>query len=140
MTRRFWFLLTSGWAFGARAQEQTVTLRGKLVIEPGRTGVLTLASGKTIALEGDSDTLNVLRDARLNDADFEVLGQFTQTGVFRILPIHKRVMYVHRQGKRLFVTYWCAVCAIRTFSPGKCWCCQEETALDLREDLNPSDV
>lgn len=117
-----------------------MTLRGKLVIEPGRTGVLTLASGKTIALEGDSDTLNVLRDARLNDADFEVLGQFTQTGVFRILPIHKRVMYVHRQGKRLFVTYWCAVCAIRTFSPGKCWCCQEETALDLREDLNPSDV
>jgi hypothetical protein len=31
------------------------------------------------------------------------------------------------------VTYWCAVCAIRTFTPGICWCCREETELDLLE-------
>jgi hypothetical protein len=31
------------------------------------------------------------------------------------------------------ITYWCDVCSIRTYTPGKCWCCQQETTLDLRD-------
>lgn len=92
--------------------------------------------GKNVILEGDEQTTGVLRDARLKNEEFEVIGQYTPSGSLRILPIHKRGMYVLKDGKRLFVTYWCAVCSIRTYTPGICWCCQDETALDLREKLD----
>ena len=29
-----------------------------------------------------------------------------------------------------------AVCSIRTYTPGICYCCQDETALDLREKFD----
>jgi hypothetical protein len=45
-------------------------------------------------------------------------------------------MFVHQGGKRLFVTYWCDVCSIRTYTPGLCLCCRKETDLDLRESLD----
>jgi hypothetical protein len=31
------------------------------------------------------------------------------------------------------VTYWCQVSYIRTYAPGECWCCQDDTALDLKD-------
>jgi hypothetical protein len=61
------------------------------------------------------------------------VGERGQGGVFVVDPIHKKAMFVVRGGKRLFVTYWCDICSIRTYTPGKCWCCQEETELDIRE-------
>ena len=42
-------------------------------------------------------------------------------------------MLVHRDGKKYTISYWCPVCSIRTYTPGKCMCCQEETHLDLEE-------
>jgi hypothetical protein len=36
------------------------------------------------------------------------------------------------------VTYWCEVCAIRTYTPGECMCCQENTELDLRDPDLPA--
>ena len=77
--------------------------------------------------------MGVLADDRLNNADFEALGQRVDAGQFKIAPIHTRSLFVHQQGKRLMVTYWCDVCYIRTYTPGKCWCCQKDTELDLRE-------
>lgn len=112
-----------------------MTLRGKLTQDAGQAPVLT-SQGKRIALEGDEQTSGVLRDARLKDIDFEVIGHWDGTGKLKILPIHRRAMYVHQNGKRLFVTYWCAVCSIRTYTPGVCWCCQDDTALDLKEKLD----
>jgi hypothetical protein len=38
---------------------------------------------------------------------------------------------VYRDGKPKLVTYWCATCGIRTWQPGSCSCCQEETAVDF---------
>jgi hypothetical protein len=72
----------------------------------------------------------VLKDARLAGSDFEVVGQ-AEGGQFTIGPIHTRALFTYRDGKRLMVTYWCETCAIRTYTPGLCWCCREETALDL---------
>ncbi|MBI3680238.1 MAG: hypothetical protein HY235_07550 [Acidobacteria bacterium] len=120
----------------ARGEESTITLRGKLTRREGRPAALALADGKTVPLEGDEQTTGVLRDARLDGLEMEATGSLTPGGSLRILPIHKRALFVHQNRKRLFVTYWCEVCAIRTYTPGKCWCCQQETALDLRESLD----
>lgn len=119
-----------------QAQTQPQSVRGKLTQKPGEPSALALASGKLLRLEGDAQTAGVLGDPRLKDADFEVNGTYKADGTFQIEPIHKRAIFVHKDGKRLYVTYWCAVCAIRTYTPGQCWCCQDETALDLREKLD----
>jgi hypothetical protein len=40
-------------------------------------------------------------------------------------------VYSIKEGKKYHVDYWCSVCAITTFEPGPCPCCQEE--IQLRE-------
>lgn len=106
------------------------SLRGRL-----RGATLVLPSGSAVRLGGDESTMLVLNDGRLQDADFEVLGARSKDG-FAVDGIHTRSLFVHRGGKRLMVTYWCDVCYIRTYAPGKCWCCQKDTDLDLRESLD----
>ena len=86
-----------------------------------------------ISLSGDADTVGVLNDARLEGVEFEINGKSEAPDRFTVNPIHTRAMFVHKGGKRLLVTYWCDVCAIRTYTPGICWCCREDTALDLQE-------
>jgi hypothetical protein len=111
------------------------SLRGKLRTGPSPK----LDSGsQSVALTGDDPTMGVLADENLNGADFEVLGEPQPDGKFRIEPMHTRSLFVHKDGKRLMVTYWCDVCYIRTYTPGKCWCCQKDTELELRESLSDS--
>lgn len=86
-----------------------------------------------VILEGDGPTLGVVRDPRLAGRDFEAVGRREGADRFVIGPIHTKSMFIHRDGKKLYITYWCELCAIRTYTPGVCACCQEETALDLRE-------
>ncbi len=99
--------------------------------------MLVAAGSKTVFVEGDEPTNGVLKDHRLAGADLEVIGQVAAPDRFLIDPIHTRSMFVHNNGKRLFITYWCEVCAIRTYTPGLCMCCQQETQLDLRESIDP---
>jgi hypothetical protein len=107
-------------------------LRGKLVKGPGDRPALQTPDGKLLFLTGDEDTLGVLKDKRLAGADFEVIG--TRSGdTVEINPIHTSALFAYKEGKRLRVTYWCDVCAIRTYTPGLCWCCREETALDFQD-------
>ena len=138
MTRRHFSFTPLALTISAFAAGGPVQVRGKLATTGGDAATLTLPDGKKLRLEGDEQTTGVLHDARLNGVEFEALGTATGADGFRIEPIHKRSMYVIQNNKRLFVTYWCAVCAIRTFTPGICWCCQDETALDLRETLENS--
>ncbi|HEY3743141.1 MAG TPA: hypothetical protein VGL53_25010 [Bryobacteraceae bacterium] len=135
MNRRgFIFLLTSSGLVVAKATESTASLRGRLKAgDPA--AIIASNSPKPILLTGDSDTNGVLGDARLDGTDFEVLGHFTDPGHFDVDKIHTRSLFVHKDGKRLMVTYWCDVCYIRTYTPGKCWCCQKYTDLDLRESI-----
>jgi hypothetical protein len=107
------------------------TVRGRLT-DAGGKPALQLKDGKLIQLTGGEDTMGVLKDKRLAGVDFEAVGT-ESAGIFTVNPIHKRAMFVHKDGKRLSVTYWCTVCAIRTYTPGLCWCCRAETALDLLE-------
>lgn len=112
------------------------SVRGSLTEAAGRPAIRT-AEGKLVFLHGDEQTEGVLRDDRVKGADFEAVGRYTAADQFEIDPIHKRNLFVHKDGKRLMVTYWCDVCAIRTYTPGKCMCCQDETAIDLREHDEP---
>lgn len=118
------------------------TVRGRLTPQAGGRVFIRTADGRMVLLDGDAESLGVARDARLHQEDFEAAGEWDGESRFVIDPIHERALFVHRQGKRLVVTYWCAVCAIRSWTPGKCACCQEETDVDLRDpalsDTDPS--
>ncbi len=106
-------------------------------MQRGGTPLLEAPGAKPVALEGDKDTLAVLSDPRLAGIDLEVRGRQAGTGRFEILPFTTPgAVVVHKGGKLYSISYWCEVCAIRTYTPGKCMCCQEETELSLQE-FNP---
>lgn len=106
-------------------------------LTPGSPAYLLVDGGKKVELTGDNDTLAVLADQRLKGAEMEILGHFDATGKFQVDPIHTKAMRVHRHGSKLLISYWCDVCSIRTYTPGKCVCCQQETELDLAEQFHP---
>ena len=118
----------------ALAASARSSLRGKLRQRSGKALLETRAGGM-VALEGDEPTTGVLKDARLAGADLDVIGEAAAPDRFVVDPIHTKAMFVHKDGKRLLIAYWCEVCSIRTYTPGECWCCQEETRLDLRESI-----
>jgi hypothetical protein len=119
-------------AAAAESAGQT-TIRGKLVTGPNP--VLSVGT-RQVKLSGDEPTMGVLKDDRLNGVDFEAIGAAKSQDDLAIDKIHTRSMFVHKDGKRLMVTYWCDVCYIRTYTPGICWCCQKNTDLDLRESIS----
>lgn len=131
-TRRL-FLLAGGSAFALAADPGPTSLRGKLSRTASGAPAMALGDGRLIVLTGDKDTEGVLRDKRIAGSVMELRGRFSAPDTFTVDPIHTRAMHLHKDGKKFFVTYWCEVCSIRTYTPGKCWCCQEDTELDLRE-------
>ncbi|MCP5112893.1 MAG: hypothetical protein GY953_18870 [bacterium] len=133
MPRRHLLLTVSICTLGVLAAAPGTSLRGKLTLGAGGKPAIETAKGP-VYVTGDADTMGVLTDHRLVGEDLEVIGQQTAPEAFRVGPIHKKSMWLHREGKRYMVTYWCEVCAIRTYTPGICQCCQEETALDPKEE------
>jgi len=109
-----------------------LSIRGKLT-RSGDKPALELNDRKVVTLEGDQPTMGVLNDQRVLGTDFEVVGHFNAPDRFEVDPIQTRAMFVHKDGKRLTITYWCDVCYIRTYTPGICVCCQKYTDLELRE-------
>jgi hypothetical protein len=120
-------------AIEAAGEGASVPLRGKLVQQEGKPPAIVTAERKTVYLSSGDEIQKLLEDKRLAGSDFEAMGHFTATDRFAVDPVHTRPVFVYKNGKRLYVTYWCEVCAIRTYSPGKCWCCQQDTHLDFRE-------
>jgi hypothetical protein len=108
------------------------SIRGKLTQRDGKP-VIELSDHKLVALDGDEPTRGVLNDKRLASADLEAKGHFAGS-VFMVDPIHTKALYVYKDGKRHTISYWCDTCSIRTYTPGICWCCQQDTDLDLQVD------
>jgi hypothetical protein len=131
--RRALVLLSAAAASLARAADEVAHVRGRLFQNPSQPPAIDTADGRHVVCEGDEETIAVLRDERLKDSDFEAVGRFVTSNRLQILPIHERALFVYRGGKKLVVTYWCPVCSIRTYSPGKCVCCQKETEFDPRD-------
>lgn len=112
-------------------------LRGKLVQRAGQAPAIETADHRLIAAEGEPETLAVLNDKRLGGSDTELLGRYAGPDRFVVGPFYtSQSIVVHKDGKRFAVSYWCPVCSIRAYTPGKCVCCQQETQLDL-EELKP---
>jgi hypothetical protein len=126
--KRRWLLVAILSAGSSLAQAAASVVRGKLL-----AGQLLESAAGPIRLSGDEPTLGVLNDPRVIGLELELIGQSRTPGSLEIDPIHKKALYALKDGKRLFVTYWCDICSIRTYTPGQCWCCQEQTELDLRE-------
>jgi hypothetical protein len=133
VTRRFSFLGMVALSGALLSAQGKARLRGKLM--QGRK--LQLTSGEVLRLEGDAAIQLVLDDERLWGSDFEIEGTPKAGGAFAIDPIHLKPAFVFEKGERLGVSYWCDICYIRTYSPGKCWCCQEETRLDPKDPNTP---
>jgi hypothetical protein len=109
------------------------TIRGKLTQREGKPAI-ELRDHLFIALDGDDPTRGVLKDTRLAGADLEAVGHFVNPSLFVVDPIYTKALHVYKNGKRLSISYWCATCSIRTYTPGTCVCCQAETDLDLEDD------
>jgi len=118
-------------ATGATRALAGASFRGRLTRDAAGKPVLE-SNGRRLRLSGDADTEAVLADDRLLNADLEVIGR-EAGGAVAIDPMHSAALWVHKDGRRLRITYWCDICAIRTYTPGLCVCCREETVLDLRE-------
>jgi hypothetical protein len=110
------------------------TIRGKLTQRDGKPA-LELSDHRLIAVDGDESTRGVLNDPRLAGADLEAVGHLTSPNLFVVDPIYTKAMHVYKNGKRLSISYWCATCSIRTYTPGNCVCCQQWTDLDLEDDV-----
>jgi hypothetical protein len=111
----------------------TSSIRGALTQRDGKPAI-ELSGHKLIALDGDEPTRGILNDKRLAGADMEATGHFAASGMFVVDPIHTKALHVYKDGKRHTISYWCDTCSIRTYTPGICWCCQQDTALDLQDD------
>ncbi|MGQ9918928.1 MAG: hypothetical protein ACUVS7_16090, partial [Bryobacteraceae bacterium] len=109
------------------------SVRGRLERGGSCRPAIRTEDGRVVALEADEASEAVLRDPRLKDEEFEVLGRYRTPDLFLVDPIHEKALFVMRGGKRLAVTYWCDVCSIRAWRPGRCQCCQEEMRVDLRD-------
>jgi hypothetical protein len=135
LSRRVFSLLLAGAPLSAIvfASDGSTAVRGKLALDDQGRPVLRLTDGRVMTANGDEETTLVLHDKRLVGTDFEAIGTVKPDGSLEVNPIHLAALWVYKDGKRLRVTYWCDVCAIRTYSPGLCWCCREETELDLRD-------
>src|SRR5579885_1798646 len=112
---------------------QTGQRPGTLTQKPGQGPTLETASHQTIFLSGDEGTMKVLNDPRVRGFDLEAKGHFTAPDKFQVDPLYTKAMFVHKDGHLKVITYWCDTCSIRTYAPGPCWCCQQETTLDLRD-------
>ena len=123
-------MLSLSAAAGLAADPAATAVRGKLTQRDGQPPQLEIAGRKPVTLSGDSGTLAVLGDKRLAGADIEAVGHFSGPDAFTVNPIHTKGLYLYQNGKRHTISYWCATCSIRTYEPGICVCCREETDLD----------
>ncbi len=110
-------------------------IRGKLATRDGKP-VLELSDHRVVSVDGDESTRGILNDKRLAGADIEADGHFADSETFQVDPIHTKALHVFKGGKRYSISYWCATCSIRTYTPGTCVCCQAETALDLQDEVS----
>ncbi len=130
-------LLGAGWLLGQAGQtagnRSGATIEGTLERTQDGRPALRVSPDRLVVLAGDSETIEVLTDERLAGRRMGVRGRYASGGRFLVAPFHTKAFWVLENGKKLYVSYWCSTCAIRTYTPGICMCCQKETALELRE-------
>src|SRR6266498_83864 len=84
------------------AEAPNATVRGKLALQNGKPVVES--KGSIVWLEGDEQTMAVLKDKRLAGSDLEVKGQFRDKEHFAADHFHHKSLFVHKDGKRQAIT------------------------------------
>jgi hypothetical protein len=121
---------------------ESIVLRGKVVeLGPHVLNAFNVPmdddAGKAIALVTDSGDVHPLvkdvrsrgfwMDKRLRDRPMELhVHKFPGLPFVRLIDV-----YGFKDGRKFRVDYWCTICAITTYQPGPCPCCQDE--IELRE-------
>ncbi len=117
-------------AAGAPASSE---IRGKL-IQPD-SGPVSLDTGSVkIEIRADKDSDSVLHDRRLAPLEIALHGHPIDATHFQLDPFFLKPIYAMKNGKEMLVTYYCDVCSIRYYTPGRCVCCQQETRVDLHDE------
>ncbi len=124
-------------AFGAAANSTVAAgpneIRGRL-LQP-QSGPVSLDTGSVkIEIKADKDSDMVLHDPRLAPLDIALHGHLIDATHFQLDPFFRKPIYAVKNGKELLVTYYCDVCSIRYYTPGRCVCCQQETRVDLHDE------
>ena len=109
------------------ASAAAATLQGQLV-KPTEGNPIQLISGDgPVTLVVDELQDATMRDPQLADRTWHLRGHESTDGAgFKV----DRAFTV-KDGKLYRVTYYCEICHITTYDPGRCMCCQEAT--ELRE-------
>ena len=114
--------LLAGAAGGAPA---AAGIQGQLApAAEGRPLQLIAADGRSFELAVDELLDRTMRDPQLAGRTWEALGREAADGRFEV----DRAFTI-KDGRRYRVTYYCEICHITTHEPGRCMCCQENTAL-----------
>ena len=116
-------LLTA--AAAAAGHGEMEALRGQLVAaDSPDTIAFKTEAGKVVELAVEGDDFQMFQDPKLQDRQWEMEGQMVDEGRFD--PAH---IFTLHDGQRHKVTYYCEVCHIVSYRPGRCMCCQDEVVL-----------
>ena len=121
-------ILTSPAAFAA--DDDLVTHRGRIVFLPGDDADhskpirFQAVSGETFDLILEPDNFHAIHDELLKDRLWEFEGRVRDGAELEV-----RKMFSIKDGKRFKVTYYCEICHIVSYRPGRCMCCQEDVEL-----------
>ena len=89
--------------------------------------VLVTEKGEIHPLIKDIRSRGLFLDKRLRDRPMELhVHKYAGLPFVRLIDV-----YSFKDGKKHKLDYWCTICAIATFEPGPCPCCQDE--IELRE-------
>jgi hypothetical protein len=89
--------------------------------------LLVTESGEAHPIIKDVRSRGFWLDKRLRDRSVELhVHKFPGLPFLRLMDV-----YSFKDGKKYRVDYWCTICAITTYQPGPCPCCQDE--IELRE-------
>jgi len=113
--------VAAAWLGSAPAQESAI--EGRLVVEPGKPSVLE-TEGKAVPLTGARRSVrDTLQDARISGKRLRLAGRQKADGSFEVDEFY----VVRPDGSLYRLVYFCDVCNITRFGPGKCECCQQPT-------------
>lgn len=91
--------------------------------------VLVTDEGEVHPLVKDIRSRGFFMDKRIRGRPMELhVHRYPGLPFVRLIDV-----YSFKDGKKHKLDYWCTVCAISTFQPGPCPCCQDE--IELRERL-----
>jgi hypothetical protein len=93
--------------------------------DQGHSVALVTDSGEVVPIVKDLRSRGLFMDERLRDRAMELeVHRYPKLPFVQVIEV-----YSLKGGKRYRVDYWCDVCAISTFQPGPCPCCQAEITL-----------